>query len=267
MPNPYTALSYDSIPEFGLLYDGVPAYAARPDVPFYVAEAGQEPGPVLELGCGTGRVLLPMARAGATVVGLDGSARMLDRCRAKLHGESDATRARVTLHDGDARDFALGQTFRLVLAPFRLFQQFVTIDDQLRCLDAVARHLAPGGRFVFDVFNPHFASLVTDRSAESEDTPTLTLADGRSLRRTVRIPRVRWVEQLSETEIIYYVAERAGAPPARYVQAFDMRWYLRAELIHLLARSGFQVEVMFGGFDRSPLTDASAEQVVLASRS
>src|ERR687886_680839 len=104
MPTPTTAQSYDSIPEFGLLYDSVPAYAARRDVQFYVAEAARAHGPVLELGCGTGRVLLPMARAGATVVGLDGSREMLARCRAKLQAESEATRDRVTLREGDVRD-------------------------------------------------------------------------------------------------------------------------------------------------------------------
>src|SRR5919201_4734920 len=99
MPTPTTAQSYDSIPEFGLLYDSVPAYAARGDVRFYVAEAARSRGPLLEIGCGTGRVLLPVARAGATVVGLDGSQQMLARCRAKMADESEATRERVTLRE------------------------------------------------------------------------------------------------------------------------------------------------------------------------
>jgi SAM-dependent methyltransferase len=266
MPTPTTAQSYDSIPEFGLLYDSVPAYAARGDVRFYVAEAARSRGPLLEIGCGTGRVLLPVARAGATVVGLDGSRQMLARCRAKMADESEATRERVTLREGDIRDFDLGATFTLVIAPFRVLQQLVTIDDQLRCLDAVARHLTPGGRLVFDVFNPHFPSLLADRSAESEDTPERPLADGRSFRRTARIARVRWTEQVSETELIYYVADRPGATPARHVQSFDMRWYLRAELIHLLARTGFRVQAIFGDFDGSPLADGSPEQVVCAER-
>ena len=261
-----SGLPYDSIPAFGLLYDSVPAYAARGDVRFYVAEAARERGPVLELGCGTGRVLLPMARAGATVVGLDGSRQMLARCREKLEGESGTTRARATLRQGDVRDFDAGATFRLVVAPFRVLQHLVAIEDQLRCLEAVARHLAPGGRFIFDVFNPHFASLTADRSREQEDTPEQVLADGRSLRRTVKIPRVRWTEQVSETELIYYLSERPAAPPTRHVQAFEMRWYVRAELIHLLARSGLRVQAIYGDFDRSPLADGSPEQVVCAER-
>jgi hypothetical protein len=140
----------------------------------------------------------------------------------------------------------------------------VTIDEQLRCLRAVERHLAPDGQFIFDVFNPHIPLLAADRSAEQEETPEHPLADGRTLRRAFRIPRVRWTEQVSEIELIYYVAERPGAPATRYVQAFDMRWYLRAELIHLLARAGFRVQSILGDFDGSPLADGSPEQIVRA---
>jgi SAM-dependent methyltransferase len=258
--------SYDDIPDFGALYDAMPVYAARADVAFYVDEAVRAGGPVLELGCGTGRVLLPTARAGATVVGLDGSREMLARCRAKLDAEPGDVRARVTLHEGDATALDLSTTFALVTAPFRILQHLVTIEEQLGTLDAVARHLAPNGRLVFDVFNPSLAALAADRSVEREDTPTFALPDGRTLRRAFRVPRARWLDQVNETELIYYVADRPGAPETRYVQAFDMRWYLRAELEHLLARAGFRVEAMYGDFDRSPLGDGSPEMVVCASR-
>ena len=265
MPHDAHDRSYDDVPDIGLLYDAVPLYGARSDVAFYVDEARRARGPVLEIGCGTGRVLLPVARATEqAIVGLDGSARMLERCRAKLDTEPESVRRRVTLHEGDVRDFALGRTFSLVTAPFRIMQHVVTIDDQLRCLAAVARHLEPGGRLVFDVFNPSFAAMLQDRSAEAEDTPELTLADGRRFRRAARVPRVRWVEQVSEVEIIWYVADAPGAPSTRYVQAFDMRWYLPAELTHLLARAGFRVEAIYGNYDRSPLTDGSPDQVVCA---
>ena len=258
---------YD-LAEIGLLYDALPVYGARPDIAFYVEEATRAGGPVLEVGCGTGRILLPTARAGVPITGVDASAPMLARCRERLAAEPDDVRARVALHHADARDFTLegAGTFALVTAPFRVVQHLVTIDDQLRFLAAAARHLAPRGRLVFDVFNPSFAAMLADRSAEREDTPETPLPDGRTLRRAARVPRVRWTEQVNEVELIYYVAERPGAPPARHVQAFDMRWYLRAELEHLLARAGFRVEVVYGGFDRSPLADDSPEQVVCAVR-
>jgi SAM-dependent methyltransferase len=252
--------SYDTIPDIGLLYDSVPLYAARQDVAFYVEEAEQVRGPVLELGCGTGRILLPLARAGHTVVGLDSSPPMLARCRERIAAEPAAVRGRITLHQHDVRDFDLGTTYPLVIAPFRVLQHLITIKEQLAFLAAVARHLAAGGRFIFDVFNPHFAKLTGADGVEREDTPQQSLPDGRSFRRAARVTRVRWADQVSEIELIWYVAAR------RLVQTFDLRWYLRAELEHLLARAGFQARDVYGDFTRAPLVDGSPEQIVCAEQ-
>jgi len=252
-----TTSAYDAIPDFGLLYDSVPLYAARKDIAFYVEEATRSPGPVLEVGCGSGRILLPIARSGRTIAGLDSSASMLARCRERVAAEP-ALEGRVTLHHQDMRAFDVGVAFGLIIAPFRVVQHLTRVDDQLTFFAAVRRHLAPGGRFVFDVFNPNFKALVGADGAEHEDTPEQRLPDGRTLRRTARVKRVRWLEQVSETELIYYVSGQ------RYVQAFDMRWYLHAELRHLLARAGFRVPETYGDFSRSPLVDASPEQVVCA---
>jgi len=264
---PGSTSSYDEIPDFGVLYDSVPLYAARRDVRFYVEEAAGVRA-VLELGCGTGRVLLPLARAGCTVVGLDNSWQMLARCRAKIAAEPAAVQARITLHHHDVRSFDLGggATYPLVIAPFRVLQQLPAVEDQLALLAAVTRHVAPGGRFIFDVFNPDFRMLTGADGVEREDTPETPLPDGRSFRRAFRIARVRWVEQVTESELIYYVSPRRGAGAERVVQAFEMRWYLRAELLHLLARSGFRVAALYGDFARGPLGDGAPEQVVCAVR-
>jgi hypothetical protein len=112
------------------------------------------------------------------------------------------------------------------------------------------------------VFNPNFALLVRDRTAEAEDTLELALPDGRFLRRTSRIGKVRFLDQVMAIELIYYV--RAGQSVERFVQAFDMRWYTKPELEHLLARSGFEVEETYGDFDRSKLDDTSREIIVVA---
>jgi SAM-dependent methyltransferase len=258
--------SYDAIPDFGLLYDSVPLYVQRQDVAFYVDEANSARGTVLELGCGTGRILLPIARAGCTIVGVDNSRQMLARCRSKLATEPAEVRQRVSLHQHDVRDFDLGASYALAIAPFRMFQQLPLIDDQLRFLAAAHRHLQPGGRLVFDVFNPNFAMLTGANGQEKEDTPEQSLPDGRVFRRTYRIALVRWMEQTTDSELIYYVSPRPGAPAERFVQAFEMRWYLRAELEHLLARSGFRVREVYGDFARGALRDGAPEQVVIAER-
>src|SRR4030095_7316747 len=177
--------SYDTSQDFGLFYDSIPAYTGRTDVPFYVGQAARlgTNATVLEVGCGTGRVSIPLARAGHQIVGLDCSTSMLARCRDKLIGESQAVRDQITLYEADTREFHVASPtskagFDLAIAPFRIMQHLISTSDQLRCLTAIRRHLAPGGRFVIDVFNPNFALLVRDRSAEAEDTPELELPDG-----------------------------------------------------------------------------------------
>ena len=253
--------SYDQVADFGLLYDSVPAYQGRTDVGFYVEEAKGERS-VLEIGCGTGRVLLPIARSGVIITGLDSSVTMLTRCGDRVEAEPPEIRRRVSLKQGDIRDFSFPDKFTLTIAPFRILQHLLTGEDQLRCLANVRRHLEPGGRFIFDAFNPRFDLLVQDRSMETEETPELELPDGRFMRRTYRIPRVRFVDQVNEAELIYYV--RNGDSTQRIVQAFEMRWYLKAELAHLLARAGFVIEAMYGGVDRRPLTDDAPDIVVVA---
>jgi SAM-dependent methyltransferase len=257
---------YDAFPDLPAIYDAVPLYVARRDVGFYVDEAKDAGGRVLEVGCGTGRILLPIARSGSTIEGVDASPEMLERCRAKLQKESDDVRRRVTLHRADARTFEIGRQFDLVIAPFRVMQHLTMIEDQLAFLHSAARHLRPGGRLAFDVFNPDFSKLVSTDGTEREDTPNTKLPDGRSFRRAGRVARVRWIDQVSEIELIYYITPESGGLVERHVQSFDMRWFLSAELVHLLARAGFRVRSVYGDFDRSPLSDKSPEQIVCAER-
>src|SRR5207237_10444960 len=181
--------------------------------------------------------------------GVAGSHAMVERARSKLPAEPPTVQSRVKLVPHDMRDFSLGEKFALIIAPFRVVQHLTTIDEQLRFLATIGRHLVPGGRFSFDVFNPHFAKLVEADGIEHEDTPEQRLPDGRTFTRAYRIARVRWIDQVSEAELIYYV------DGARYVQAFEMRWYLAAELRHLLARAGLRMRELSGDFARGPPVD------------
>ena len=101
---------YDAFTDLPALYDSVPLYVNRRDVQFYVDEARSAAGRVLEVGCGTGRILLPIARAGLFVDGMDASPQMLEGCEAKLRAESEEVRSRVTLRGGYARSFDLDRS-------------------------------------------------------------------------------------------------------------------------------------------------------------
>ena len=258
--------SYDITHDFGLLYDAMPAYAARGDIAFYLGVATDvgAGARVLDVGTGTGRLALPLARAGHPVVGVDSSPAMLARARAKLDAEAPEVRVRVTLMQADGRAFeAPGAPFDLAIAPFRVLQHLPAREDQLRLLATIRAHLPVGGRLALDVFNPNYAALASDRSAEVEDTAEQQLPDGRHFRRAMRIASVRFVEQVSEVELIYYVRMRSDT--SRHVQSFPMRWFTPSELVHLVERAGFRPDALFGGFDRRPLSDGAPELVLLAT--
>lgn len=242
----------DSYTHIADLYDWVSPYRNRPDIKFYVDEALASQGPVLEIGCGSGRVLIPTAAAGIEIYGLDLSASMLQVCRELLSKETREALKRVTLVQADMRSFDLKMQFSLITIPFRPFQHLISIEDQLACLNCVRRHLAEGGRFIFDLFNPSFEALAnTNFGEEGGDEPEFSTPDGRRVIRKVKISSRDLANQVNHAELIYYVTYPNGRSE-RLVQAFPMRYLFRFEAEHLLRRAGFVIEQLYCDFDRSP---------------
>src|SRR5262252_9621280 len=132
-------------------------YDVNPTIPddlaFYTARLPSADAAVLELGCGTGRVLLPLAAACGSIAGLERSPAMLARCLQKLQAVGIfLTKARAVL--GDITHFAVGRRFDLIIAPYRVFQLLETeaqVEGLFRCVRA---HLAPGGTCILNVFHP-----------------------------------------------------------------------------------------------------------------
>ncbi|MBM3778763.1 MAG: class I SAM-dependent methyltransferase [Acidimicrobiia bacterium] len=248
------------------LYDYVGPYAARPDITFYVDAAREAGGPVLEVGCGSGRVLVPTARAGIDVTGLDASPAMLDICRRRLAAEPEDVRARATLVEGDMRRFDFDRRFALATIPFRPFQHLLTPDDQLACLAAIHRHLRPGGRLVFDIFNPSLDLLVTTPFGVTLDPePPAPLPGGRTLVRRGRVLAHDRFAQVTDHELIYDVTHPDGHTE-RHVHSCAMRNTFRFEAEHLLARAGFVVEHLYAGFDRSPYGSTYPGELIFVTR-
>jgi len=242
---------YDRAPFISAFYDHIIPYATRRDVRFYVDAARECGGRVLELGCGTGRLLIPTARAGVEITGLDASEGMLQVCRDRLRAEPPAVQARVSLHRGDMRAFDFGYTFRLVTIPFRPFQHLLTVGEQLACLGAIRRHLDANGRLVFDVFNPSIHNLARAADgAETDEEPPFTLPDGRAVIRRHRMLERDLVGQVNRGELVYYVTHPDGRQE-RLVHPFQMRCIFRFEAEHLLARAGFTVDHVYSDFERS----------------
>ena len=255
---------YDDRPFLAELYDHVPMYFERPDREFFVSYSRKAAGKTLELGCGTGRVLIPTAEAGCAIVGLDLSEFMLARCREKLKRLPGSVRDRVTLVQSSMTDFDLPETFDLVTIPFRPFQHLVSVQDQLACLRCINRHLSGGGRLILDLLQVNFSFLLNpDSFIETENFSGAELPGGRTLRRTHRLVHTHRAEQYNDVELIHYVTHPDGTEE-RLVQAFPFRYFFRYEIEHLLARCGFEVQDVFGNYDKSPLIDDSPEMIFVA---
>jgi SAM-dependent methyltransferase len=199
------------------------------DVPFYVEEAQASGGPVVELAVGTGRIAIPLAAAGVHVIGVDASEGMLEVCR------EEAAQAGVSLdlRLGDLRDPPVDEQVPLVLIPFRSLLHMKTDEDRRRALRAVRRLLAPRGRFIFDVFEP---------SQEDIDE-----THGRWLEREPGIfERADWDAPTRTLTLSVYDAESSST--------MRLAWLSPAEWHALLTTEGFEVEAVYGWFDRRPYT-------------
>lgn len=237
------------------------------DVAFYVERARRAGGPVLEMGCGSGRVLLPTARAGVEVAGVDASPRMLAALGRRLAAEPPEVAARVRLAEGDLARADLGgafagERFALVTAPFRVIQHLVGREEQRAWLAAVADRLAPGGELVFDVFQPQF-DQVADGPSGAVDVERVHPETGERVRRVV------WVTHHPELQTFdlrfEWLVETAKGRQVRRHADTTVRWFTRWELENLLELAGFAVVEVWGGFDGRP-HGVGAEEIVVRAR-
>jgi len=219
---------YDEYGFIADLYDFVRPYRDRQDVAFFVDAAKECGGPVLEIGCGTGRVLIPTALADVDIVGLDLSSHMLGVCRQRLAQESGTVQSRVQLVQADMRNFNLERTFHLITVPFRPFQHLITVDEQRSCLESIRRHLADGARLILDLFNPNLDALASRQHGEEVgEEPEFVTPDGRRVIRRHRIVAHDRFNQFMHVELIYYVArtdaKSASSTPSACVTCFVSR--------------------------------------------
>lgn len=224
----------------------------RDDIRFYTKLARSNGGAVLEVGCGTGRTLIPCAEAGAEITGLDLSEDMLSFCNRTIKTKSPEVRNRIKLVQADMTSFDLGRKFDLITTPFRPFQHLATVEEQLSCLSSIHNHLAPGGTFVLDIFDPDLEILAdTKRALEFGEEPPFVFGDGREVSVSYRNPSVDSVSQIVHCEMIFSVKHPSGGEE-KLIQEFIMRYTFRREAEHLLHRSGFKVKYVFGGYNGEP---------------
>ena len=236
------------------------------DVDFFVSYSKKAGGITLELGCGTGRILIPTAQAGCQITGLDLSTYMLAKCREKLTSQTKEVQSRVKLIQGDMTSFTTGEQYPLVTIPFRAFQHLIPVTEQKACLNCVHCHLVRDGLLILDVFCPSLPRLTDTRYLmEMEVNPPIELSDGRIFRRTNRTSAFHPAEQYNDIEFIYYVTYPDGCKE-RLVHTFPMRYFYRYEVEHLLSLCGFKILEFYGNFDKSKFAEESPEMIIIAEK-
>ncbi len=246
--------------EDGRYYDQ--AYRRRRhDVRFYVSNAVESGGPVLELGAGTGRVSFAIAEAGVDVVGIESMAPMLARAEERRGRLPRAVRERVELRRGDLERIRLRRRFPLVIAPFNVWMHLYTRESLERGFATVSHHLLPKGRFIFDVLLPDPGTMARN--------PAKGYRGG-----AVRHPRgevkYRYTEYFSydpwtqiETTVMDF--EHPTRESESFCTPLTQRQLFPAELEALLHYNGFVVESHTGDFTSAPITAATESQVIVAT--
>ena len=233
------------------------------DVTFYQRLAREIGGPVLELGCGTGRIALALAESGLDVTGVDLSDGMLAVARQKSAGLPAPAQSRLTLVNQDMSQLNLGRRFGFIFVPFRSFQHILTIDLQRKSLEAIRRHLESNGRLALHLFDPRLDLLLHETVA----SPRLSGTDPNTRRRYVgEVVRVR-IDQLAQIRRDLWRYTEIGTNGeilAEDTREMALRWTYRWELRHLLELCGFAVEAEYSDFaDSSP---AYGKELIVVAR-
>ena len=248
---------------YDVVHTGVPGEAE-----FYVGQAVRMNGDTLELGCGTGRLCIPMAMSGVNVVGMDNSKGMLRRCREKKRAIGK-TSGRLKVVEGDMRDFELGRTFDLIVMAYRTFMHLLTSEDQRRCLDCVFRHLSPGGTFIVSLWAARPSHLMGLLSF----APRLQVFAGRYAPPDGEGCLTHYVStwcdessQLIEEEHLIHEVNPTGDVVHTSSMPMRRRWTTPKEMDEMLKGHGFHIEALFGDFDCNVFTEESTEMIWVARK-
>ncbi len=235
------------------------------DIVFYRRLAEESGGPVFEMGCGTGRVLLPLARAGIAMHGMDSSQAMLDHLCVSLRSEPAEVRERVSLTQGDIRYDDVGLRFPLVIAAGNVLHSFLEREDQRAWFRNARRHLAPGGAFCFDVFQFDYRRLLLPPHAWNVDVDRTDPQTGHRTRRFSRCLHEPEFQRF-RVEMRWVTEDSAGGTVSQQSGSVMQRWFTRGELECLFEMEGFRIVDYWGSFEREPFGGGSPQQIVRATR-
>ena len=218
---------------------------------------------VLEIACGTGRVTLPLSKAGYKLTGLDISAELLDIARKKNVGLADLDWFR-----DDMRTFDLHRKFGVVISPGHSFQFMLTPDEQVQCLQQVKRHLLPGGWLILHLDHQDVRWLSSLLEQKDPVYNPGTITEHPQTHKSYRYSNYWTYEPSTQSATSHGIWEELagdGSVSGTWsMESTRMHCAFRSEMEHLLRRCGFSVEALYGDFFRNPLADLSENMIWVA---
>jgi ubiquinone/menaquinone biosynthesis C-methylase UbiE len=235
------------------------------DTAFYVEEAIEAKGTVLELGCGTGRITFALANANVRVVGLDSSAEMLAGAQEKADKLDPTVRKRVRLVAADMRTFDLSGHYRLIILPYRTFMHILTPQEQVQTLIRIREHLAHRGRVIIDLYEPTLEQLRGD-SFENILRFDTEFIEEQSGHRVLAWYRTQYdiTNQIIDQLFYFDEVNERGTVISRYYSPLTLRYSHRYEMHYLLELCGFQIDELYGDFYRRPFV--GSKQIWIAHK-
>ena len=246
-------MPYEDVEDYAELYDIV--YQTTndgEDIDFYVEQARQADGRVLEVACGTGRIYLDLLDVGIDASGIDLSVEMLEKLRSKARDRGLET----DVYEADMRDFDLEKTFSLIIIPYRSFLHNLTVKDQLSVLENIYNHLEPGGKLILNFFCPDIDYISENFGEES--------------RTEIRGGEYTLVEQTELVDSVNWIIEFEK----KLLKNGNEKWSSKAktkmttknEFELLLRNSSFEEWSVYGGFDLGKLKDSKQEMIWIVEK-
>jgi ubiquinone/menaquinone biosynthesis C-methylase UbiE len=254
---------YDSHAElYDQLYLGLPG-----EQEFYVSESLKYAPPVLEIGCGTGRVTIPVAQVGVDIVGIDNSDGLLKVANEKVKNIKNMP-GNIEFINADMRHFSIDKKFNLVIIPYRAFLHMHSVEDQKKTLRNIWNHLAPGGHLIMNMFFPRIDVMDTYMNQLGTVVKHVKTLEKKTGNKQM-VYDSRQYSSYSQIITQYFIVEEIdpeGIMVSKQYFPLTLRWVTKFEMEHLLELCGFKVENLWGWFDKREFSDNSEEMIWLAKK-
>lgn len=235
--------------EWAKVYDRFSAYL-KEDIAFYKKEAKKTNGKVLEVACGTGRVYLELLKAGVDIYGFDISEKML----AVLNEKAKKAGLKAKVRKADMRDFKYPNKFSTIIIPYRGFLHNISIEDQLKTLKNIYKHLLPNGKLILNFFYPLW-EIILKNYGKTEKTKVGDL---------IMNSKSEFEDEINQ--IVEVNIEFSKNSKVIMKSKFQLAFIYKREFELLLKLAGFKKWKVYGGFHYEPLKSRKQEMVWIAEK-